>query len=263
MWPAFAFSALFVPTAAPAAPFSFAPLYDVGPIVTNASTTFGTDPTETVTRVEISNEWQARQHGDEADVLTARFDVGLFERFLLRADVPGVYASPEGASSDAGIGDVRAQIGWRAFEDPLLRMYFGLGVVLDTAAEDSLGDGWNQIVPIAAASGSLPAIRSRLYETIEHFVSFSGDGERRGIATTRTRVRLMTEWSDAVWTQAGGTFVVDWKSGEQTGLALDVEAGRAFGEHVRAWIRPEIGVFGEDVPGIVDWSIAVGVRWLF
>lgn len=260
MWPAFVFSALIFPSTSTSAP---PPLtFDIGPIVTNASMTFGTDPTETVTRFELRNDWQRRHDGAEADILTARLDVGLFERFLFRADIPGAHVSPNGASSDAGIGDMRAQLGWRAFEDPLLSMYFGLGFVLNTAAEDSLGDGWNQIVPMVAASGSLPEIRSRLFETIEHFVSFSGDGDRTGIANTKTQVRLMTEWSDTIWTQAGGTFVIDWKSGEQTGLALDLEIGHMLGKNVGVWIRPGFRVFGEDIPGIDDWSVQVGLRWL-
>jgi hypothetical protein len=116
---------------------------------------------------------------------------------------------------------------------------------------------------MVAASGALPEIRSHLYETVEHFVSFDGDPDRPGVALTKLDIHVMTEWSTTTWTRVGGEFFVDWKGGEHTGLNVDAELGKSLGPGLEIWIRPGFGVFGEDVPGVVEWSVAAGVRWLF
>lgn len=228
-----------------------------------SSLTFGTDPTEALTRFEIGYVHADQREGSVLDQATGRFDLGFGERVALRFDLPFAHAAPEDGQDRTGLGDVRAQIGWRAYSDADFSIFFGGGVVLDTAEDDALGTGQNQIVPMVAASGSLPEIRSHLYETIEHFVSFDGDPDRSGVALTKLDLHLMTEWSPTTWTQAGGEFFVDWKGGEHTGLDLDVEIGKSLGPRCAIWIRPGVGVFGDDVPGVVDWSIAAGVRWVF
>ena len=228
-----------------------------------SSLTFGTDPTEPLTRFEVVYEHAEPGGRDVLDLATVRVDVGFFDRFVLRADVPFARVEPGDGAAEKGIGDVRAQVGWRAFSDPDFSVFFGAGVVLDSAEEDVLGDGQKQVFPIVAASGALPEIRSRLYETIEHFVSFDSDPERMGVALTRLDVHLMTEWSPSVWTQAGGELFVDWKGGDQVGMNFDVEIGTSFGSGMGMWIRPGIGVFGDEVPGVVDWSVEAGIRWVF
>jgi hypothetical protein len=228
-----------------------------------SSLSFGTDPTEPLTRFEIAYDHDKLPNGDVIDRATARFDLAIADRFVVRVDVPYAYVSPEGADSDQGLSDVRAQIGWRAYTDPTFSIFFGGGVVFDSAAADDLGSGQKQIVPMVAASGALPEIRSRLHETIEHFVSYDSDGARTGIALTKIDLHLMTEWSPTTWTQAGGEYFVDWKGGEQTGLNLDVEFGKSLGEGFVFWVKPGAGVFGKDVPGVVDWNVVVGVRWEF
>jgi hypothetical protein len=174
-----------------------------------------------------------------------------------------VYSKPEGDASTTGYGDVRVQLGWNAFDDREFRMFFAGGVILDTAAEDETGTGRDQVVAMIAGSGSIPEITSRLYETFEHFVSFAGDENRPGIALSKLDIHLMTEWANQFWTQTGGTFLVDWKGGEHTGLTFDVEIGRTISSNAALWVRPGVGVWGDDVPGVYDWNIVAGVRWLF
>ncbi len=226
-----------------------------------SSITFGTDPTEPVSRVELAFDHEKARDGDVVDRLTARVDVGFDETVALRVDLPYGNADPHDGGTVDGLGDVRAQVGWRAYSDPEFSIFFGGGVVLDTADEDELGMGQKQVFPMVAASGDLPGIRSKLYETIEHFMSFDTDHDRQGVQLTKLDMHLMTEWSMDVWTQVGGEFFVDWKGGEDTGLNFDVELGRSFGNGLVLWVQPEVGVFGEDVPGVVDWRVEVGVRW--
>jgi hypothetical protein len=230
-------------------------------VQSGSSLTFGTDPTEPLTRFELAFDHQRERDGDLVDRATARIDVAFAETVVARVDLPYGRVDPRDGEREDGRGDVRAQLGWRAYTDAEFSIFFGAGVVLDTAEEDALGMGQKQVFPMVAASGDLPGIRSKLYETAEHFVSFDSDGDRPGVALTKIDLHLMTDWSQHVWTQAGGEFFVDWKGGEHTGLNVDVEVGRSLGKGWVAWVKPGVGVFGEDVPGVVDWSVTLGVRW--
>lgn len=218
----------------------------------------GIDPTETLTRVELLLGHSDVRRRAVRTSLLARVDYSWVERLALRADVPFEHVDPEG-----GLGDVRAQIGWRAFDERSFAMFFGCGVVLDTATESELGAGSDRAFVLAAGSAALPEIRSRLTETIEHFVSFDRDAGRDGVALTKLDLHLATEWSPTTWTRAGIELFVDWKAGEHTGMNLDVEIGKAAASGFAVWLRPAIGVFGRNVDGVVDWSLSAGARWLF
>jgi len=230
---------------------------------TQSSTTFGTDPTEPLTRVEVTFDHAELRRDALRTALRTRFDVGFFDALVLRAEVPLAHVNPADGHSETGIGDVHARLGWRAFDDRSFAMFFGGGVVLNTADEPALGQGTDQVVLQASASAALPGIRSRLFETIEHFVSFDSDRERQAVALTKIDMHLMTEWSQTVWTQSGGAFLIDWKSGDQTGLNLDFEIGKQTNSGFAIWLKPAVGVFGHDIAGVVDWSFTLGVRWLF
>lgn len=227
------------------------------------SQAFGTDPTIPLTRFELVGRHLDERGGGSLDSVSSRFDLALSERFVLRAELPLAYADPVDHSSDVGLGDLRVQAGWRAFEDPVFAMFFGAGVVLDTAGGDALGAGHDQLVLQVSGSGALPEIRSYVFETVEHFVSFDGSSDQPGVALTKLDVHMMTEWSPNAWTQFGGELFIDWKGGEHTGLNLDVELGGQLRPGMAVWVEPAVGLFGEDVPGVVDWSITVGMRWVF
>lgn len=230
---------------------------------TSPSNTFGTDPTETLTRVEIAVGYSDLRHDAAQSVLTARLDYGFHDRFALRADLPFTHFDPDDAATESGVGDVRAQFGWRAFDERSFAMFFASGLVLDTAAEDALGKGSDQFVFMAAGAGALPEIRSRLTETIEHFVSYDTNEGGEGVALTKFDIHLMTEWSSRSWTRAGTELFIDWKNGEQVGMNVDLELGRASSSGFAVWCGPSVGLFGQDIDGVVDWRFSVGARWLF
>ncbi|MBL8859252.1 MAG: hypothetical protein JNL28_12145 [Planctomycetes bacterium] len=228
-----------------------------------ASTTFGTDPTETLTRVEVTFDQSELRRDAMRTALKTRFDLGIVDVLALRAEMPFARLDPSDGSAETGGGDARVQLGWRAFDDPSFSMFFAGGVVLNTANDRVLGQGADQVVLQASASAALPGIRSRLFETIEHFVSYDRDRDRDGVALTKIDLHLMTEWSQTAWTQSGAEFFIDWKRGDQTGLNLDFEIGKQTNSGFAIWLKPAVGLFGHDIEGVVDWSVTVGVRWLF
>ena len=80
------------------------------------SITFGTDPTEPVSRVEAVLDYSDLRLDAVRTALTARFDYAFLDQFVLRAEAPLAHFDPEGPASDSGYGDLRAQFGWRAFD---------------------------------------------------------------------------------------------------------------------------------------------------
>jgi hypothetical protein len=240
----------------------------LGPILlafeeTSPSTTFGTDPTETLTRIELVLDYSDLRLDAVRTSLTTRLDFAFLDQFALRADVPYARFEPDGADTETGAGDTRLQFGWRAFDRRTFAMFFAGGVVLDTASEDVLGTGSDSVVMMVAAAGALPEIRSRLTETVEHFVSYETHAGGEGVALTKLDIRLMTEWSPRVWTRAGTEFFIDWKNGEDTGMNLNFEVGRASASGFALWAGPSFGLFGQDIDGVVDWEFSIGARWLF
>ena len=227
------------------------------------SITFGTDPTEPVSRVEAVLDYSDLRLDAVRTALTARFDYAFVDRFVLRAEAPVVHFDPDGATSESGYGDLRAQFGWRAFDRRTFAMFFAGGLVLDTATEDVLGKGSDSVVAMVAAMGLLPDIRSRITQTIEHFVSYDTSEGGEGVALTKLDIHLMTEWSPRTWTRAGTEFFLDWKNGDQAGMNVDFELGRGYDSGFAMWVAPAVGLFGQDIDGVVDWQLAVGVRWLF
>ncbi len=230
---------------------------------TSPSTTFGTDPTEPLTRVEIFLDHSDLRSGAMRTSLSTRFDYAILDRFVLRADAPLALFDARGSEAETGIGDVRAQFGWRAYDDRSFAMFFGGGVVLDTGAERGVGQGSDRVVAMVAAAGALPEIRSRLTETIEHFVSYDRDEDARAVALTKLDIELMTEWSPRIWTRGGTEMFFDWKHGDRVGMNLDFEVGRASASGFALYLGPSVGLFGTDVDGVVDWKFTVGARWLF
>ena len=231
--------------------------------LSSVSSTFGTDPTEPLTRLEVVLDQQDLERRDSRTAFDVRFDWAWAERFVVRADLPFSRFEPRSGGSETGLGDVRAQLGWRAFDERSFAMFFAGGFVLDTAEEPMLGTGSDRLVLTAAASGALPEIRSRLTESIEHFVSFDRSAGGAGVALTKVDIQLFTEWSQTAWTRAGTELLFDWKNGEQVGLNLDLQLGKETRSGFGVWLEPKLGVFGQDVDGVVDWSLAIGVRWLF
>lgn len=222
----------------------------------------GTDPTWTRTRIELRNEWRALRAGARADVGTLRVDWAPIGRIVARVEVPYAWLEPRGASSDRGLGDVRTLLGWNSFRDPNFSMFFGAGLVFDTADEDSLGQGKNQIVPTVAAAGAIPEIHSKLFETFTHAVSYGGSSSRRGVQLSRLDIDLMTDWPNAFWTELGTTVTVDSVGADKDGLGFAAEVGKMLNPNVGLWLRPGVGGIGNDT-SVPNWSFEVGVRWLF
>ena len=66
------------------------------------------DPTDFVTRFEVSNEYRSLQSGKEINRSVPRLDYAFSKAFQLRLDVPIVYGDPGSPEidSETGLGDI-------------------------------------------------------------------------------------------------------------------------------------------------------------
>jgi hypothetical protein len=65
------------------------------------------------------------------------------------------------------------------------------------------------------------------------------------------------------WAFIDPKWIVDWSRSNKTALNLEFEVGRKLGEHVCGWVRPGVGLWGDNVIGAYDWQLEVGVRYMF
>ena len=115
----------------------------------------------------------------------------------------------------------------------------------------------------AGVSLSIPEIKSVLVWLAQYFTSVGGDPSRKDIARTRVRAELTTPWSEQWWTLVRQTLNVDGKRHSKTGMTLELEMGRRIDSNWRVYGTPGVGFWGRDVSGNYEWSVEVGVRYMF
>ena len=50
---------------------------------------------------------------------------------------------------------------------------------------------------------------------------------------------------------------------DKVGLTLEAEAGKFVDRRTALWLRPGIGLHGDDLPQVYNWNLQVGVRHTF
>ena len=162
-----------------------------------------------------------------------------------------------------GLNDLFLRTGWRVYKSPDFNILVGGDAIFPTATDTQLGRGKYEIGPGIAAFIPIPSIKSTLQPLFQHFVSVGGDPSRPDVDYSKLELQLNTLWSKEWWTLLEGDLNVDWTRGAKTGAVFEGEVGRRFGPHWRAWVRPGVGLWGQDVRGGYDWSAQVGIRYMF
>ena len=223
-----------------------------------------TDPTDFRSRTELRNEYQSLQNGGSRNLTVGRFDYALSNSFLLRGDVPYVTVDPHapGSSSESGLGDISVRAQWRALRKPEYALVVAAEVVLDTAQEPLLGTGGYVFQPLAFVSVDLPKYHSVVFPYVQQFWSFGGSTDRE-INTTLLRSGLLTRWPKRTYTFVEPSLYVDWVQDGRTGFTLEAELGRFFTKSLGLYLRPGVGLWGDNVPPVYNWNFEVGLRYLF
>lgn len=234
----------------------------------------GTDPTAIIGQLSPRTRYQEREKDQRVQEI-ARLSLPLAPDWLLRIDMPFTYLDPKSSNekSVAGTGDLRARLGWRALNTVDGSLFFGSEFYFPTASHDQLGSGRFEIGPAVVGSLHFPDLKSNAYLWVEYLTSVTGDlrdGSSGGTnandhstSESRVRLRFNTLWSKEWWSFVESRFFVDWTQNAKTGMVLLFEGGKRLDEHWRLYLRPEVGLWGRNLPGAFDYGVEAGVRYMF
>jgi hypothetical protein len=223
-----------------------------------------TDPTDFCNRFELRNEYQSLQFDNSRDLLVARFDYAVSKAFALRLEVPYISFDSDspGVSRQSGLGDLLMRTQWRAFRTPGYAVVVAAEFTFDTAQEPLLGIGRYMFQPLTFVAVDLPNYNSVLFPYVQQFWTFGG-GSDVEIDTTLLRSGLLTHWPNRAYTFVEPSLFIDWLQSAHTGFTLEVEIGRFFTKNLGLYLRPGLGLWGDNIPCVYDWNFEVGLRCAF
>jgi len=227
---------------------------------------YGTDPTAIVSRVQLSSQYVDLPQSGRLSETVARVDLAFRRNWLLRADVPFLrWLDPNrpGTTSAQGMSDLLALAGWRAYNTPEYAFFIAAISTFPTASEDSLGLGKYTVGPLIATARFLPRWESFLFGVFQHQVSIGGDPARADVSLTRATALINSIWADRWWTIVQGVWQIDWERSAKSSMTLEFEVGRNLVGRLGMYVRPGVGVWGQDVLGAYNWNIEVGIRRTF
>lgn len=227
---------------------------------------YGTDPTAIVGRFQLSSQYANLPDGAQRIDNIARVDLPFRGDWLFRVDTPFYqWLDPNllSMSSARGLGDLKAVLGWRAYNTPEYALLIGAASSFPTASDDLLGSGKYTVGPFIATGRFLPRWESFLFGVFQHSVSAGGDPSRSSISLTNASLQINTIWAERWWTTVQGVWQVNWEQKTKSSMTLEFELGRNLIGQWGAYVRPGVGIWGPDVPGAYDWNIEVGTRYMF
>ena len=227
---------------------------------------YGTDPTAIVGRLQLSSTYFDLPQGARTVDTVARVDLPFRRDFLLRVDVPFLkWSDPDrpGTTSAQGFSDLAVTAGWRAYNTPEYAVLVGVLTTMPTAAETGLGLGKYTVGPTIATARFLPRWESFLVGLFTQQFSVGGDPARNSINRSRIIGQVNSFWAERWWTIAQAVWLIDWERNSKTSMALELEVGRSVVGRLGVFARPGVGIWGRDLPGAYDWSVEVGVRYMF
>ena len=222
-------------------------------------------PPDFRTRAELRNEYVDYQQGGGANMVVPRLDHAVTPAFAVRIEAPLVTSGPEwsGESNQSGFGDLLLRAGYRVASGAGFAAVVGSEVLLDTASRDSLGYGKQVLAPLAYASVDVPRFRSVLFPFVQHYFTVGGDDARPDVHYTSLKAAMLTRWPGRAYTVVEPQLVVDHERADRVGATLEAEGGKFIDRRTAVWVRPGIGLHGNDLPQVYNWALKVGVRYTF
>lgn len=216
-------------------------------------------------RGELRDEYVDYQQGGGSNMVVPRLDYAVTPAFSLRLEAPVVTSGPElaGESNQSGFGDLLFRASYRVARGQGYAAVIGAELLLDTASRDSLGYGKEVLGPLAYASIEVPRCRSVLFPFVQHFFTTGGDDARPDVHYTLVKAAMLTRWPDRLYTVVEPQVVVDHERSDRVGAVLEVEGGRFLDRRTTVFLRPGLGLHGDDLPQVYNWNFKVGVRYTF
>jgi hypothetical protein len=246
-----------------------------GPIVTLAARLTedvkdtGSETPANRSRLEINDYYQKKAQSSkpggqtEQNQQVLRMDFPITNTFTFRTDIPYVWKNGDAN----GLGDLFSRLTYRILDKPefdftaVCDFYFPTGAQPITVGAWQAGPGFQVDTPI---TGLHSVVKFRVQE----YFSYAGNSSYDSINYTQAQGRFYTRWSENWWTELRLYLIVNWESTAttargNTGSKLEIEMGRRCGEHLRAYIRPGVGLWGVGQPNVYDWALRGGIYYLF
>ena len=227
---------------------------------------YGTDPTAITGRIQLTSQYRDSPRKVGSILTVARVDLPFKRDYILRVEAPFLQSSTPGQSNintAHGFSDLGVILGWRAYNTPEYAVLVGVNATFPTASDDKVGRGKYALGPIIATARFLPKLKSFVIGVLSHNVSVGGDSARKSINASSLLLRFNSVWGKHWWSVAQAGWQVDWEQSTKGSMNLELEVGRNIVDKWGVFIRPGVGIFGQDVPGAYNWNIAGGIRYIF
>ena len=223
----------------------------------------GSDPSEIISRVEIRNEYLGLPDGGHLNQSYLRGDYAPTENIVFRLDLPLADGSREDHASHFGMGDLILGARGKLELTENLSWLLGTNFILDTASNEVLGTGWNQIVPATYLVWK-PSRQWILSVGYEYAASFGGDSERESISGSLFRPGALYHLPKGYWLWLDPKIYVNHEQGNNTAFVLEGEFGKVVTANVEVWLRGGGNVAGETGrEERLGWKAEAGIRYLF
>lgn len=225
-------------------------------------------------RLEFKRQNTARGTPEESTKTT-----GKIERLLdgpvslLRLEVPFPDEKDDfsGSPLNPRLGDVKARLGFRAFEAGGLRFPSFVELSFPTADPESLGSGRYQLsagirmlVPLTLPFANAAAHQSQGEIQIEQVNAFGGDGSRDDINRTKFEFILSDVWRQQYTGKLKLKPTLDWVRAGDGGAVFEVEGGMRFARVWRTWLMLGHRVWGDEgVGGTYSKRVEIGIDRTF
>ncbi len=227
---------------------------------------YGTDPTAIVGRMQLTSQYLDLAQGARGSTTVARVDLPFRRDYLLRVDTPFLkWSDPDrpGATSAQGFSDLAVTLGWRAYNTPEYAVLVGVATTMPTASETGLGLGKYTVGPTLATARFVPQWDSFLVGILTQQLSVGGDPSRNSVNLSKAIVQINSFWAERWWTIAQAAWQIDWERSAKSSMALELEVGRSVVGRLGMFVRPGIGVWGQDLLGAYEWNVEAGIRYMF
>lgn len=223
----------------------------------------GTSPTDIITRADLEYRLVDTQSDAKTHALVARYDHAFSPNIVFRADIPFLTADPgvDGIDSKTGIGDLFVRVGWQAVSNNLCTLFFGGDVILDTATENSLGEGTYIATPLVATMWTLANQGAFTGFSLSQSLDI-GSSDRKDINDTVLRPFYVKSLPGGAWFSLEAHLSLDWENDNTFGWFQEFQLGKMVSQNFGLTLTPGIGITGDN-HGVPDWQVKGGIRYLF
>jgi hypothetical protein len=230
-----------------------------------AAAAFGTDPTAIVGYHQLTYGHNVFTNNLRTDVATATIRLPVTPNWLFQVNMPSTWAdlNQSNAFPVRGVGDMTIRTGGRLYADENVALFVGTDASFPTASERQLGTGKYMLGPGGAMEVPLAKLQSLFFLIVQDFNSIGGDPSRADLHFMRVQPALNTIWSENWWSLVTFNWDVDWNNRRKTTMNMLGEVGYRFDNHWNVFAGPGVGVVGKDTFLGLDWTVQVGVRWVY